>query len=410
MSSTDLPGSMSRGSELEAAVENDRPGDPPTVFLMANEFAAGGTEKQFILLAQALPKEKYHLRLGCVRRRGPLRDALGAEPIAEFPLDGGFATATALRSAHRLARYLRANKVDVAHSFSFYSNLLMIPIARFAGVPVVIGSQRQLGDLLTPRQRYVQQACFRLCDRVVCNSRAAAERLFGPRLTDEKVAIIHNAVSPESFRSGDVRHSSKATTGTVGLIGRMNTKAKNHELFLRAAAHLSAQGLPVQFLLVGDGPLRKEFEQLAQNLGIAGRVTFLGERTDVSDILTRLDILALTSSSESSPNVIGEAMAAGVPVVTTRVGGVPELIEHDQTGMLVPSGDELALAGSLEQCLRHPELRERLARNARAFAAEHFTLSAVRDRYQNLYNECLERKARRVAGGRRFWTMDRTRY
>jgi len=315
MNSADLAGTMSRRNG--AAVDDDRTGYPPTVFLMANEFATGGTEKQFIILARALQRAKFNLCLGCIRRRGSLSDALGAEPIAEFPLDGGVATATSLLSARALARYLRRHHVTVAHSFSFYSNLLMIPIARLAGVPVVIGSQQQLGDLLTPRQRYVQQTCFRLCDRVVCNSRASAELVFGPRLANEKVVIIPNAVSPEFFRTGEARPSPKTTTGTVGLIGRMNTRAKNHEPFLRAAARLSGQLPSTQFLLVGDGPLLNELEQLAQNLGIASRVSFLGERTDVSDILTRLDILALTSSSESSPNEIGEAMAAGVPVVAT---------------------------------------------------------------------------------------------
>ena len=89
-------------------------------------------------------------------------------------------------------------------------------------------------------------------------------------------------------------------------------------------------------------------------------------------------------------------MAAGVPVVATRVGGVPELIEHGRTGILAPSGDELALAERLECCLRHPDIRERLGRNARRFAVEHFSLSAVRDQYQCVYSECLSK----LSGGR----------
>lgn len=184
MKSVDLPDKTTQGNRIEAGLDG-RSGDPPTVFLMANEFAAGGTEMQFITLARALQREKFDLRLGCIRRRGPLSDALVSEPIAEFPLDGGFITATSLHSALALARYLRKEKVAVAHSFSFYSNLLMIPVARASGVPVVIGSHRQLGDMLTPLQRYAQRACFRDCDRVVCNSRAAAERVFGSRVVDD---------------------------------------------------------------------------------------------------------------------------------------------------------------------------------------------------------------------------------
>src|SRR5580658_324310 len=146
MKSVDLPDKTTQRNGVQEG-SDARCGDPPTVFLMANEFAAGGTEMQFITLARALQREKFGLRLGCIRRRGPLSDALGSESIAEFPLGGGFITATSLRSARALARYLRENKVAVAHSFSFYSNLFMIPVARASGVPVVIGSHRQLGDL-----------------------------------------------------------------------------------------------------------------------------------------------------------------------------------------------------------------------------------------------------------------------
>jgi glycosyltransferase involved in cell wall biosynthesis len=398
MNTVDLAENTSHRSGADAGLDEERSGERPAVFLMANEFSAGGTEIQFIRLAQALQKPRFDLQLGCIRHRGPLRNALGVPPIVEFPLDGGFLTATALRSARALARHLHAHKVAVAHSFSFYSNVLMIPVARTAGVPVVIGSQRQLGDLLTPLQRFAQGACFRLCDRIVCNSRAAAERLFGIGLRNEKVVVIPNAVSDEFFRAGDSRPLSRTSTGTIGLIARMNTRAKNHDLFLHAAARLCAKGFAGQFLLVGDGSRRNQLEELARQLGIADRTAFIGERNDIAEILSHLDVLALPSSSESSPNVIAEAMAAGVPVVATRVGGIPELIDHGNTGMLVPNGDEAAFADSLEYCLRNPEARESLARNAGKFAEKHFTLTAVRDRYECLYTQCLAEKA----GTRRF--------
>jgi glycosyltransferase involved in cell wall biosynthesis len=405
MNTVDLTENTSLRSGPDAGLDEERSGDRPAVFLMANKFSTGGTEIQFIRLARGLQKQRFDLQLGCIRHRGPLRDALGLTPINEFPLDGGFLTANALRSARALARHLRENKVAVAHSFSFYSNILMIPAARAAGVPVVIGSQRQLGDLLTPLQRFAQGACFRLCDRIVCNSRAAAERVLGIGLANEKVVVIPNAVSDEFFRAGDCRLLSRTATGTIGLIARMNTRAKNHELFLHAAARICAKGFAGQFLLVGDGPHRNELEELARQLGIADRTAFMGERNDIAEILSCLDVLALPSSSESSPNVIVEAMAAGVPVVATRVGGISELIDHGNTGILVPNGDEAAFADSLEYCLCNPEACESLARNAGKFAQKHFTLTAVRDRYECLYTECLAEKVdtRRLAANRAFW-------
>jgi L-malate glycosyltransferase len=395
MKSVDLAGRIGYGDRAGTGGDDGKSG-LPTVFLMANHFATGGTETQFVRLAKALSPEKFRIRIGCIRRQGPLLETLEAARIAEFRLDGGFFTSTALHSAWALAQHLRENRVEIAHSFSLYSNVLMIPIARMAGIAVVIGSQRQLGDLLTPLQRRAQNVCFRLCDRVVCNSRAAAERLLGRNREDmenAKVAIIPNAVSQEFFDAGHAsRNRRSGTIPTIGLVARMNTKAKNHELFLSAAARLSGKQLPFRALLIGDGPRRAELEKLAQKLDLADRVTFLGERRDVPQLLASLDILVLTSSSESSPNVIAEAMAAGVPVVATKVGGVPELITHARTGMLVASADEIELADTLEHCLRHSEVPKRLAQSARQFAVAYFSIEAVRNRYERLYDECLEQK------------------
>lgn len=392
MSNQDLADNMSHRTRADEGLGEQRSCNRQSVFLMANEFSIGGTETQFVRLAQALQEQKFDVQLGCIRHRGPLRDALGITPIVEFPLYGGFFTATALRSARTLARHLRKNRIAVAHSFSFYSNILMIPAARAARVPVVIGSQRQLGDLLTPSQRFAQASCFRLCDRIVCNSHAAAGRIFGVGLANEKVVVIPNAVPDEFFRVRDRRRPFCTEMGTIGLIARMNALAKNHQLFLRAAARLCAKGFGGQFLLIGNGPLRTELEELARHLGITDRTAFMGERSDIADILSRLDVLVLPSFSESSPNVIGEAMAAGVPVVATRVGGIPELIDHGNTGLLVPNGDEAALANGLEYCLRNAGLRESLARNAAKFAEKHLALNAVRNRYECLYAECLAEK------------------
>ncbi len=395
MKSVDLANRIGCEGCAGSGVDDEKSG-PPTVFLMANHFETGGTETQFVRLAKTLSPEKFRIRIGCIRRQGPLLEALEAARIAEFRLDGGFFTLNALHSSWALAHHLRESRVQIDHSFSFYSNLLMIPIARMAAIPVVIGSQRQLGDLLTPLQRRAQKVCFHLCDRVVCNSQAAAECLLrrnGEDMENPNVAIIPNAVSQDFFDAADARHKCRAgTIPTIGLIARMNTGVKNHELFLSSAARLSAKQLPFRALLIGDGPRRSGLEKLAQKLDLADRVTFLGERRDIPQLLASLDILVLTSSSESSPNVIAEAMAVGVPVVATKVGGVPELITHGRTGMLVASADEVELAETLEHCLRHPEVLKRLAQSAREFAVGYFSIEAVRNRYERLYDECLEQK------------------
>lgn len=367
---------------------NSRP-ELRTVFLMANGLEMGGTEKQLALLARSLNRDKFRVRLGCIQGHGAFAEDLRTDfEIAEFGLGGGFLTRKALSSARTLVHYLRTHRADVAHAFSFYSNILMIPMARVAGVAVVIGSHRQFGDLLTPLQFRAQNAVFRLCDRVVCNSRAAADRLIRHGLSAKKVVVIPNAVSPEIFRAAYSRDRSQLpAVAKIGMIARMNSRAKNHDLFLRAAARLRLRYPNARFLLVGDGPLRQEFERTAQKLGLGSQVTFLGERRDIGAVLAGLDVSVLTSSSESSPNAITESMAAGLPVVSTCVGGTPELIVHGETGLLVPADDEIRLADTLDYIVGEPLARNRLGQNAREFAMMHFRMEQVCDRYESLYLE-----------------------
>jgi glycosyltransferase involved in cell wall biosynthesis len=366
--------------------------DCSTVFLMANGLEMGGTEKHLVQVATALKGGQFRVRLGCIQRRGYFAETLRTEwDIAEFRLGGSFFSRMALNSALALARHLNAHGVRVAHSFSFYSNLLMIPVARMSGVPIVIGSHRQLGDLLTQVQFDAQNAFLQLCDRIVCNSRAAAERLATWGLAPNRMVVIPNAVSPEIFRVGHTRSQvPSANVVKVGMIARMSAAGKNHALLLRAAAHLRSKSRNIQFFLVGDGPHRPQLESMSQKMGLTSQVTFLGECRDLGVLLANLDISVLASSSESSPNAITESMAAALPVVATRVGGIPELISNGETGLLVPVDDDVRLANAIEYLAENPEVCVRMGRNALEFAVQHFRLGHVSNLYERLYMDLLD--------------------
>jgi glycosyltransferase involved in cell wall biosynthesis len=368
---------------------------PPGVFLMTNDFQTGGSERQIVTLARSLKSNAIRMELGCIHRRGPLMG--GFQEVPEFPLGGSFVSGRALHSYIALARHLRARKFAIAHSFDFYSNLMLIPTARVAGVPVVIGSHRQIGDLLTPLQFGAQSAVFRLCDRVVCNSRAAAVRLIDSGLTADKIVVIPNAIPDELFEPAIPAIPREPGMLRVGMMARMNNACKNHPVFLRAAARL-AQKLPnFEVLLVGDGPLRPSLEQLAAKLGLGNRARFLGERHDIPEVLASLDVSVLPSLTESSSNSILESMAAGVPVVTTRVGGNPELISDGRTGLLVPPDNVERLAEALELFLTQPGLRAECARRARSVAQTNFSLAQSCRLYEELYRSLLPAELRRIS-------------
>jgi glycosyltransferase involved in cell wall biosynthesis len=361
---------------------------------MANSFETGGTERQFAVLAQNLDPERFQLHIGCIQRAGPFADAFGLVP--EFRLGGSLFGWKSLRTRLRLSQHLRRNQVQVAHSFDFYTNLTLIPAARLARVPVVIGSHRQIGDLLTPAQFRTQAAAFRWCDAVVCNSHAAAKRLAASGLPREKLVVIGNALPPEAFALADSALPRRPGVVRVGMVARMNARYKNHSGFLRIAARIR-QAIPeAEFLLAGDGPLREELEREAQELGLADSVRFLGDRRDVAAVHASIDVAVLTSDSESLSNVILEAMAAGLPVVAYRGGGNPELVNAAR-GALVEPGNEIEFSNAVVHLLTQPALREELGRNARHFVDENFGLDRVRGRYQALYETLLERKGLRAS-------------
>ena len=369
----------------------------PSAFLMIDKLETGGSERQFALLAENLKAESLGVKLGCLRRTGAFLEGLGE--IAEFGLGGSFFTLKALRSRISLARHLRAERIAVAHSFDFYSNLMLIPTARLASVPVVIGSQRQIGDLLTPAQFWAQAAAFRLCDRVVCNSNAAAERLLKWGLGKRRVVVIPNALPDEAFAPTPPVLPRLAGVGRVGLIARMNTASKGHAMFLCAAARLARKVPNVEFLLVGDGPLRPKLELMAGSLGLGHRARFLGERHDIPAVLASVDISVLPSSSESLSNVILESMAAGVPVIATNVGGNPDLVRDGETGLLFPLGNEDKLVEAMEQLLAQPQLRTEYGQRARHLARNDFRLDRIRSLYMQLYRELLGAKKALRKGG-----------
>ena len=364
----------------------------PGVFLMTDSFETGGSERQFALFAKSLDPKLFRAQLGCISKRGAFLDGLGE--VIEFPLGGNTYGPRSLAARVRLARHLRHSRVSIAHAFDFYSNLTLIPAARMSRVPVVIGSQRQIGDLLTRFRSRSQLAVLNWCDVVVCNSRAAADRLIEQGMPESRITVIRNGLPASAFTPTVPAFPRLPGLLRVGMIARINASFKNHRVFLRAAARLRGKFAQLQFIVVGDGPLRHQYEREAADLGIGNNVEFLGDRRDIPAILASIDVSVLPTASESLSNVIIESMAAGVPVIASRVGGNPELVGEDR-GILIPPGDEESLAVETERLLRDQSMRMELGHNAKKFAERHFTIAEMRQRHHDLYSDLLAKKTRK---------------
>jgi glycosyltransferase involved in cell wall biosynthesis len=382
-------------------------------------FGFGGTERHVADLARTLDAERFDLRLACFRRWGQFLPDLESRgvPIAEFPIHRLYAPAT-LRQQLRLAAFVRRSGAEIVHTYNFYANVFAVPAARLAGAPVVVASIRDTGAYVTPLQRRVQRAVCRLADGILVNADAVKQWLVGQGFRPGRIRVIRNGVDLGRFerpavRSGRLRADLglPADAPIVAVFCRLH-HLKGLEYFLDAAAVLALRDARPRFLIVGDrfagkngGVIRetfyqRELEARARRLGIGDRVVFTGFRLDVPDLLAEIAVSVLPSLSEGLPNTVLEAMAAGVPVVATRVGGSPEIVEEGRTGLLVPPRDAAALAEAVGRLLTDPALAAALSGEARRRLATRFSLQAMARETERFYLELLETRRRRGEPGR----------
>jgi L-malate glycosyltransferase len=196
--------------------------------------------------------------------------------------------------------------------------------------------------------------------------------------------VIPNGIDLEPFEIPRTSGPGPVVTTLANL-----RQGKGHDVLLRAAAQVLRQRPDVRFQFVGDGPLRGELERQAEDLAISAAVTFLGHRAEVPAILRSSTIFAFPSLMEAFPNGVMEAMAAEIPVIASAVGGIPELVEHEQNGLLVPPGDDRALAAALLSMLGDPDRARRLAAEGRTTIQQRYSFDRMVSDFEGLYRETL---------------------
>ena len=390
---------------------------PLKVYKFLTRFGVGGTEMQVLGLAEHFDPSRYHLAFGCMHRHGDAGKEYGNRgwSISEYPISR-FASLTAGRQMLRLSRELRVRRPDVLHSYNFYANVFSIPAARLAGVPCIVASIRDMGVYMSPMQKRVQRWVCELADRIVVNADAIRNWLIDEGYPSGKIRVIRNgarlpASVPENMRSKVRAELGIPDTGKVVImVSRLNPK-KGIENLLDAAPEVLSRVPSAWFVIVGDIVLEstgqeasysKRLAGRARELGIAERVLFTGLRRDVPRLLSAADISVLPSLSEGLPNAVIEAMAAGLPVVATSVGGIPELIQQGRNGMLVPPGDTAALAESLATVLSNPFLSRRLGEAARLRIQAGFSFEKMFRETVALYRATLAEKEQ----ARRRWAEE----
>ena len=341
---------------------------PKRVLFVITTSDVGGSESFLKLLAAGMDRRRFTPTVCSLCPAGRIGEQIAASgtPVMTLDMSPRARIGELIRGVTRLARMIAELEIDLVQSLLYRANMMSAVAGRLARRPVaVVAGQRSLTPMTGQQAALGVRWTRRLADHTVAVSQAVkAEMVLRESLDPGRVSVIGNAVDARRFRPSGASEARRSlgidsTALLVGGVGRL-TDAKGFEVLLEAAATVRARGVELAILLVGDGPSRGLLEDLARRLGIDDAVHFLGRRSDPERIYPAMDIFVLSSLREGSPNVLLEAMSCGIAAISTRVGGVPELIEDGVTGRLIPPGDAAALADALVQLAADSSQRHRL--------------------------------------------------
>ncbi|MFZ1699213.1 MAG: glycosyltransferase [Pyrinomonadaceae bacterium] len=323
------------------------------VLQFTGSFNQGGSERQAITLAAMLKAQgEYEVFLATLSNDGPLLDdanIAGFRDIPEFPLTSFYNT-NFVRQVRLCAKYLQDNKIDIVHTHDFYTNVFGMAAATLARVPERIASKRETLGMRSRAQEAIEKIAFGRAHAVVVNSSAVREHLLERGIGNGKLRLIYNGLDLDRFameHDAAAIHSQFAIpteVRVVTLVANLRHAVKNVPMLIRSAARIVSNHPDAHFVIAGEGGLDSELKELAVKAGVINNTHFIGRCTDVPALLAASDVCVLTSTAEGFSNSILEYMAAGKPVVATNVGGASEAIIDGQTGYLVASDDDVAMA------------------------------------------------------------------
>jgi glycosyltransferase involved in cell wall biosynthesis len=349
------------------------------VALFLTSFYPGGTERQMVELVRRLDAAQFAVHVACLHREGAwaARAAEKAAEVVEFPISG-FAHPSAMRAVRAFAGWCRQRAIQIVQTCDYYANVIGLAGGALARVPVRIGSRRELNPDKSRAQLTVQRVAYQAAHRVVANSPAAARQLADEGLASDRVRVIPNGLDLERFHA-------KVHGPIESMITVANLRPeKSHDVLLDAFARCESRRR-LRLRIVGDGPCRPALERQARELGLGRRVEFLGHREDIADLLALSDLCILPSRSEAFPNSALEAMATGLPLIASAVGGLLDLVEDGRNGLLVPARDAAALASAIDRLVAQPTLAASLGESARRHVRDRYSFDRMVASFEHLY-------------------------
>lgn len=388
---------------------------PPVIAHVLHRLYLAGAEVLAADLARRLgaPGGPYRFVFLCLDEIGPLGRQLAGEgfPVIDLQRRPG----VDLGVARRLRAAVREHHIDLLHAHQytpfFYAAMSRLPPASwtFRGPKILFTEHgRHYPDFRRPKRVFANRLLIRRSDRLTAVGGWVKQCLIDNEgMPAARIEVVYNGIDPDKFTPRAAAAARPAVRAELGIapdqpvalqVARFHS-VKDHATAIRAWAQVirswpppdppDAGTPPPLFLLVGDGDDRSKIEALAAELSITPHVRFLGARSDVARLIGAADVFLLSSLSEGISVTLLEAMGAGLPIATTAVGGNPEVVAANVTGLLSPRGDAAQLAASLLTLLRDPALRARFGAAARERLLAQFTQQRMHQRYAEIYEEML---------------------
>lgn len=340
-------------------------------------------EKLLVEFARHADRERFRLHFICLEGRGKLADEVEALgwPVEALGKPPGVRPGLILK----LAMLFRRLDVDVVHTHNEPACIYGVPAARLARIPLVLNTRHGQGSALETRRARAFTLAARLAGRVVCVSKDAAALSVRSGLSGKRVTTIWNGIDTQKFP-----FRGPCPGGPAIAVGRL-AAVKNIDALVRAMPPVIEQIPQFRLRIVGGGPCRPALEALSAELRLQDYVAFTGEANNVPQQLQQASMFVLPSLSEGVSLSLLEAMATGLPVVATGVGGNVEVVQDGETGFLVPPQEPASLAQAIIRLAADPELSRRMGAAGRRRIEATFDVRAMVRAYEGLYQECLSR-------------------
>ncbi|MBJ6137687.1 glycosyltransferase family 4 protein [Marinobacter litoralis] len=342
-----------------------------------------GTESQVLKLVAGLVERGWEVRFAVFRGTKYTRN--GEFPVAIEELDiGSLSNPGSWVKTYSYGRHLKKNGFDLVHVFFNDASVLCPPAMSLAGLKTVI-SRRDMGFWYNKKYLQALRLTKRFVAAVVCNSQAVANITASSEgIPARKIKVIYNGYPATKIqKNGPNAEYKKSDPVVIGVVANLRP-IKRIEDLIKAVAKLRKAGLRSSLNIVGGGD-PTHYVQLADELGIRDCTHFLGSQAEPEKFIKDFDVAVLCSETEGFSNAIIEYIRCGKPVVCTRTGGNPEIVQHGENGYLVDVGDVSALAEMLKKLIENPELRERMGRRGAVDVAERYNLNTMLDQHISLY-------------------------